>query len=59
MEEMIKNLDGLRKECAKRAEEATIAICNLEQQREHLAEMAHQIDKMVIETYKANKNEQN
>lgn len=58
MEEMIKSLDELRKECTKRAEEATVAICNLEQQREHLAEMAHQIDKMVIEAYKENKNEQ-
>lgn len=58
MEEMIKSLDELRKECAKRAEEATVAICNLEQQRENLAEMAHRIDKMVIEAYKANKNEQ-
>ncbi len=59
MEEMIKNLEELRKECIKRAEEAADAISNLEQQREHLAEMAHQIDKMAIEAYKANKNEQN
>lgn len=58
MEEMIKSLDELRKECVKREEEAADAINTLEQQHKNLAEMAHRIDKMVIEAYKANKNEQ-
>lgn len=58
MEEMIKNLEELRKECIKRAEEAADAISTLEQQHKNIMEMTHQIDKMVIEAYKENKNEQ-
>lgn len=57
MEELIKNLDELRKECVKREEEAANAINILEQQHKNIAEMAHRIDKIVIEVYKANKNE--
>lgn len=52
MEETIKKLDELRKECVKRANDATDAICVLEQQRERLGEMAKTIDKLVIEFYK-------
>ena len=58
MEEMIKNLEELRKECIKRAEETADAISTLEQQHKNIMEMTHQIDKMVIEAYKENKNEQ-
>lgn len=52
MEELIKDLDELRKECIKRASEAENAICVLEQQREHLGKMASTIDKLVIAAYK-------
>lgn len=48
----IKKLDELRKECVKRANDATDAICVLEQQRERLGEMARTIDNLVIEFYK-------
>jgi hypothetical protein len=55
MEDTINKLQDLRKECAKRMEEATNAICWLEGQRERLAEMSHAIDELSMEIFKKGK----
>ena len=55
MKETIDKLQDLRKECAKRMEEATNAICWLEGQRECLAEMSHTIDELSMEILKKGK----
>ena len=55
MEDTINKLQDLRKECAKRMEEATNAICWLEGQRERLAEMSHTIDELCMEIFKKGK----